>query len=288
MKFNNETSSKPKSKQRSSSKLNVDLGDSRFAIDPSLSQIVHKAASEGQSTEITELVTTNSYCESTTASEPQNRKRPGALRGLRSTWLKKLNVGKSNTKHYSTSEADILENDNRVKCLDDDAYRNLSSFDVLCQHEPHGLITSAIHIGNNRMKIMMQNQRKRFHVSNATKYSKQIIVNNLVTEVTDGVKGNGSFVAKESEDACWHELDRKMSCLMVEGTLNQCKHDPSILDLEDLSPSQRSQCDNFIGGRYHTALMNLKNRKKKKILSSKMNTDSIEDQQKRMIEATDR
>jgi len=296
LKFNSDTSSKLESKQKPSSKLNVDLGDSRFAIDPSLSQIFHKAASEGQSTEITDFVTTNSYCGESTASDPQNRKRPGALDGLRSTWLKKLNVGqKRYSKHYSASEADILEtdNENKVKRFDDDTYRDISSYDVLCQNEPtFSLITDSIHVGNSRMKVMMQHHREKYHSSYTTNRSKQSIVDNLVTQVTNGTKGAGSFIAKESEECSWHELDRQMACLMVEGTLVQCEHDSSILDLPNLSTSKESSskpthCDNFIGGRYHTALMNLKNRKKKRTLSSKMCTESIEDLQKRMLKTAE-
>lgn len=299
LKFNSDTKpvSKPKSKQRSSSKVNVNLGDSRFKIDPSLSQILDKAASEGQGTDITDLFTTNSYCDST-ASEPKRQKRLAPLRGLRSTFLKTFNVGKSNFKHYSASEADIIESDNKVKCLDNNDYRDLSSYDVLCRTQPtHGLIMESTHLGNSRLKIMMQNHRQQYHSGNATSNDKESIVNNLVSEVVDGIKGKGNFVAKQSQECSWYELDQEMACSMVEGSLRECKHDSSILDLPDSSvshpsdplPNYKSKEEpspqvNFMGCRHNQALTNLKNRKKKRVLSSNMNLESIEDLQKQMLE----
>lgn len=300
LKFNDlQPASKPKSKQRSNSKVNVNLGDSRFAIDPSLSEMVDKAASEGQGTDITDLYTTNSYCDST-ASEPKRQKVLAPVRGLRSMWLKKFNVGKSNSKHYSASEVDIIESDKKVKCLNKNAYRDLSSYDVLCQTQPsYGVIVESTHLGNSRLKVMMQNRRDQYHFSNATSSDKKCIINNLVSEVVDGIKGKGNFVAKQSEERSWYELDQQMACSMVESSLGDCEHDSSILDLPDSSVPYSSDVPNyepkqeltpqvnFMGCRHNQALMNLKNRKKKRILSSNMNLKSIADLQKQMLETTD-
>jgi len=288
LKFNSESKSKPNPtpQQRSSSKVNVNLGDSRFAVDPSLSEMFNKAASEGQGTDVTDLYTTNSsYCEST-VSEPKRQKILAPLQGLRSTFLKKFNVGKNHTEHYSASEADIIEQDSKVKCLDENRYRDLSSFDVLCQTDPfNSVVTDSTHVGNSRLKVMMQSRKNKYHKKSATSRDKQSIVNSLVSEVVHGVKGKGNFVARELDDHNWYELDQQMACLMVKGSLDQSKIDSSVLDLPDSSTydertESTSQRGGLMGNLHNAAVLNLKNRKKKKTLSSNFNPESINELQR--------
>lgn len=300
LKFNSETKSrtppevKQQGKQRPPPKVNINLGDSRFAVDPSLSKMLNKAASEGQGTDITELYTTNSYCESTaksTVSEPKRQKVISDLRGLRKTWLSKFKVGKGNTKHYSSSEVDIMESDNTVKCLDQDEYRELSTYDVLCETEPtHGLVAESMHVGNSRLKIMMLNYQEKYLSTSATKEDKRSITSRLVSEVVNGEKGKGNFVAQKSEDCTWYELDERGAHLVVEGSLGRSGIDTRVLELPDQSMNCESKDGllpqgNFMGGLHNAALMNLKNRKKKRILSSNLNLESIQDLQKQMIDA---
>mmetsp|Transcript_29342 Transcript_29342/g.34913 ORF Transcript_29342/g.34913 Transcript_29342/m.34913 type:complete len:598 (-) Transcript_29342:175-1968(-) len=297
LKFNTDTKSNPdvkiQVKQRTISKVSVNLGDSRFAVDPTLSKMLNRAASEGHGTDITDLYTTNSYCESivmSTASEPKRQK---VIHRLRETLLSKLKVGKGNTKHYSSSEVDIMENDKTVKCLDQNEFREISPYDVFCRTEPnHDLVTETTHVGNSRLKIMMMNHREKYHSTCSTKADKRSILSSLVSEVVNGEKGIGKFIAKESEDCGWYELDEEGACLVVEGSLGKSEHDMAVLNLPDPSlgfeskdklPSQA----NLMGGLHNAALMNLKNRKKKRILSSKLKPESIDDLQKQMLDTSE-
>jgi len=294
LKFNTETKSesnaKLQGKQRAIPKVNINLGDSRFAVDPSLSKMLNTAASEGHGTDITDLYTTNSYCESTVMSTASEPKRQKVIHRLRETLLSKLKVGKGNTKHYSSSEADIMENDKTVKCLDQNAYREISTYDVFCQTEPnHGLVTETTHVGNSRLKIMMMNHREKYHSTSATKVDKRSILTSLVSEVVNGEKGKGNFIAKKSEDYGWYELDVQGARLVVEGSLGKSEHDMTVLNLPPLSVGFESKDDlpphdNLMGGLHNAALLNLKNRKKKRILSSKLKPESIKDLQKQMLD----
>jgi len=298
LKFNTDTKSnshgKIQGKQRANSKVNINLGDSRFAVDPSLSKMLNKAASEGHGTDITDLYTTNSYCESSTvmstASEPKRQK---VIHRLRETLLSKLKVGKGNTKHYSSSEVDIMENDKTVKCLDQNEYREISTYDVFCRTKPnHGLVTETTHVGNSRLKIMMMNHREKYHSTCSTKADKRSILSSLVSEVVNGEKGTGKFIAKQSEDCGWYELDEQGSCLVVEGSLGKSEHDMTVLNLPDLSVGFESKDKlpaqaNLMGGLHNAALLNLKNRKKKRILSSKLKPESINDLQKQMLDTSE-
>merc|ERR1739848_221228 len=96
--------------------------------------------------------------------------------------------------------------------------------------------------------------------------------------------GKGSFVAREVDDRNWYELDQAMARLMVKGSLDQSKHDSSVLDLPKLTSNEKkeptSQRGGLMGSLHNAALLNLKNRKKKKTLSSTFNPESINELQR--------
>jgi len=261
------------------------------------SKLFTKPTSDGQNTDITELLhacssnSSNAYCESTESESKRQRRLGPPLdpSTLRSQWLKKLRLGGKHTNHYSASELDILESDEKVKCLNHNSYRDVSPFDVLCETKPTPGLIESNNMGNSRLKIMMQNHRSRYRSNDISIEEKQSIENLLVTEVVDG-KGNGSFISRESERDDWLELNQEMSCSVVKGSLTESEYDLTVLDLPewDISePIVDCQYDQpwtktEMEGLHSKALLSLQNRKKKKVPSSKLNPKSIEELQKQM------
>lgn len=109
--------------------------------------------------------------------------------------------------------------------------RNLSELDILCQmganYHPEPLNVN--HIGNNRLKAIIQMYINRYRDSSC-KTSRNHILFQIISKICVGTKGQVSFIHPQDNNI-WAEYDMLIACKILMGFLESCILDPSLYQL---------------------------------------------------------
>jgi hypothetical protein len=110
--------------------------------------------------------------------------------------------------------------------------RNLSELDILCQMGAnyHSEPLNVNHIGNNRLKAIIQMYINRYRDSSSCKTSRNHILFQIMSKICVGTKGQVSFIYPQDSNL-WAEYEMSIACRILMGFLECCIVDPSLYQL---------------------------------------------------------
>jgi len=281
----------------------INLADFRYSVGGQLSKLVEEVFAEPLKTETTFV------SEHSSAGSKSKRPRKSRTRKDDSTYKKSKSSHSSNTTMISDLRCEFghvkigpvnqkLErdwSDMHVKKIDG-TIRILGEYDVLCITKPSYAILFVNHLGNNRLRTMLQMHSRTFHNLQTSAIEKNRISAEIINQVLCGKKGRGKFL-RESENL-WVEMEVEELTPMVLYFLHHCAADPTLglpnlyltmqqqsspssLNAKSLTAPLHEKHDLY-KGLHNAALNSVKRRKNRKTFVG-LSDDAINQLQEKMI-----
>jgi len=175
-----------------------------------------------------------------------------------------------------------LYSDFKVKVMDDSngslLYRSLTSYDILCNLDDRPKILLCNHIGNNRLRILLQMHQARFNARNSPLANKNRLVHDIIQNTLHSDKGTSNYVFQDPDNVnYWVQIPVAFVPKLIVSCLEDCRQfiELPMLPLITTKPWVKSLMGNqgvrhqTMEDLHETALKNIRKRKQKKTISGR-------------------